>query len=85
MGCFQVNFVNVFSTVYGNGGSGEPASRDEVQGTRFVKPNGGSAETRPMEQHITNSVPATAARIDNVEDLRLQLNAGDPIDEEFRE
>src|SRR5438105_15966725 len=86
MGVFHVNFANVFSTVYGNGGSGEPTRRDEFQGTRSDSPKGGSAAAQ--EQNAAVSAPAIAAR--NVEaqarsTRRLQLKANHPIDEKFRE
>src|SRR5229473_6378336 len=43
IGCCHVRFVKVFSTVYGNGGSGEPMTREVVHGIRLPSPNGGPA------------------------------------------
>src|SRR5438876_9486111 len=86
MGVFQVNFANVFSTVYGNSGSGEPTRRDEFQGMRSGSPNGGSA--RALEQNATSIAVATAAQSEQGRARstpRLQLKANHPIDEKLRE
>src|SRR5580765_4917298 len=64
MGDFQVMFVKAFATVYGKGGSGEPTTREVVQGIRCSRPKGGSSAARSgwsVEQAIAATRKITDA------------------------
>src|ERR1044071_8607333 len=54
--------VKVFSTEYGNGGSGEPIKREAVQGIRWSRPNGASsAACRSGPPDFSQRTPTIAA------------------------